>query len=224
MNTTAVSIDLQASRFVNVVLKHRWWAIDSLPDDDAQELCNTVSVAGFKPAKIVIGEVVRNIRDDKGNLINETFPVNSYSKFKVVDEQGNDDHEATGWLDCALSRVFSGWKQQKESRDRLIEVVAREIERSVPLKPIKLTFEGDYLLEKPPAIYDTYLVDHARDEHRLHSFVGIHQDSFGCYNGLMDRKPATKIQDALVCRNCGFQFLFPKEIKTYGELRKKLML
>ena len=105
-----------------------------------------------------------------------------------------------------------------KDREELIKFVQAEIERSIPLEPIQLTPEGDFLLEYPPNLTPGFLVDHTRDDHRLNSCVGVHK-----YCGSwMDRHGATATHDAISCRGCRLRVLFPKEVKTYGELRQTL--
>lgn len=101
-------------------------------------------------------------------------------------------------------------------REKAIETVRLEIERSIPLQPIQLTHEGDMMLEY---LREGYSVDHTRDSHELVSCVGIH----AYCRGYVDRRRATKSRDALLCRSCYLRVLFPLEIKTYGELRQTLI-
>ncbi|MEK7192966.1 MAG: hypothetical protein AAB682_02410, partial [Patescibacteria group bacterium] len=64
-----------------------------------------------------------------------------------------------------------------------------------------------------------YFVFHPRDESRLKvSFAGKH---LVCGNRL-DRLAVTPTFHAIVCKECCLRVLFPKEVETYGELRKYL--
>ncbi len=146
---------------------------------------------------------------------------NNFCPLKV--KLGKDNqHLATGWLDCALRLVVFGSNFHKESRDKLVDAIATEIERSIPLNPIRLTPEGDYLSEYPPRIQHLggleYFVEHTRDGDDLDHCVGVHKYC-GCF---MDRRGATETHDAIVCRGCHLRVLFPKTVKTYGELRQAL--
>jgi len=217
-NTTAVAI-----RFVDLALRYKQWdEIQTLSEDEVQILFDTVSAAGFDPARVVPGKLRGHYRDQDGSSTGETYPINGLCPFKVVSGDEDGDHYfATGWLDCALRRVVNGSTRQNEGREKLTEVMAEEIERSVPLEPIPLTPEGDLLREYPPGTCGyglIYFVKHTRDESSLGSCVGVHEY---CDNW-MDRRRATKTHDALVCRGCHLRVLFPKEVKTYGDLRQVL--
>ena len=212
-----------ATRFVDLALKYkRWDEVKTLPADEVQILFDTVSAAAFNPKKVMPGKLVGHYRDQDGSSTGETYPINSLCPFKVVsDEDGDDHYFATGWLDCALRRAVYGSTRQTEGREKLIEVMAEEIERSVPLEPIQLTSEGDFLREYPPSTLAfglEYFVKHARDENNLGSCVGVHEFC----NSWMDRTRATKTHDAIVCRGCHLRVLFYKEVKTYGDLRQVL--
>ena len=210
------------SRFVDLGLKYkRWDEVKTLPADEMQALFDTVSAAGFDVKKVVLGKLVGHYRDQDGSSTGETYPINGLCPFKVVSQEDGDHYFATGWLDCALRRVIYGSTRQNEDREKLIKVMTGEIERSVPLAPIQLTPEGDLLREYPPgtlAFGLEYFVDHTRNDRQLSSCVGIHEFC----NCWMDRTRATKTHDAIVCRGCHLRVLFPKEVKTYGDLRQAL--
>jgi hypothetical protein len=211
-----------ATRFVDLALKHkRWDEVKTLPADQIQILFDTVSAAGFNPKKVAPGKLVGHYRDQDGSSTGETYPINGLCQFKVVGQEDGDHYFATGWLDCALRRAVYGMTRQNEGREKLIEVMAEEIERSVPLEPIQLTPEGDLLREYPPSTLVfglEYFVKHIRDENNLDSCVGVHEFC----NCWMDRMRATKTHDAIVCRGCHLRVLFPKEVKSYGDLRQAL--
>ncbi len=214
--TTAV-----ATQFVDLALKYEWGKVKKLPDVEVQVLFEVVAAAGFDPKKVRQGNIVGHYRDQDGSNTGETYPINGLCPFKVVSQEDGDQYFATGWLDCALRRVVYGAARKKEGREQLIETIASEIERSVPLTPIHLTSEGDHLCEYPPntlAFGLEYFVDHTRDNHELNSCVGIHMHC----NCWMDRHRATSTHDAIVCRGCHLRVLFPKKVMTYGELRQAL--
>lgn len=205
-----------ATSFVDLALKYDWGKVKELPADEVQIFFATVSAAGFEPAKVVPGKLVGHYRDEDGSSTSETYPINNTCPYKVIKRDGNDryDHyRATGWLDRALSFVGMGMDRQE-----CIKAIQHEIERSIPLEPIQLTIEGDLLREYPPS--GEGFVDHTRDNRKLNSCVGIHDFC----NSWMDRTRATKVHDAIVCRGCHLRILFPKETKTYGELREFLAL
>lgn len=210
-----------ASQFVDLALKHEWNEVKTLPADEVQVLFDTVAAAGFDPKKVVPGKLVGHYRDQDGSSTGETYPINGLCPFSVVGQEDGDHYFATGWLDCALRLVVYGSTRQKKDRGKLIEAMTAEIERSIPLAPIQLTPEGDMLREYPPstlAFSLEYFVDHTRDDRQLSSCVGIHEYC----NSWMDRTQATKTHDAIVCRGCHLRVLFPKKVKTYGDLRQAL--
>ncbi|MFY9462176.1 MAG: hypothetical protein WAP51_03165 [Candidatus Sungiibacteriota bacterium] len=207
MKTTEI-----AASFVDLAIKHDWGKVKKLPADEVRILFATVFAAGFEPSKVVYGKLVGHYRDQDGSSTGETYSINSFCPYKVIGRDGDDDYHATGWLDCALYFARGG----TDRRER-IKAIQHEIERSVPLKPIQLTAEGDLLREYPPS--GDYFVDHTRDNHELSSCVGVHDFC----NSWMDRIRATKTHDAIVCRGCHLRVLFPKKIKTYGDLRQFLV-
>jgi len=191
-----------------------------------------VSAAGLNPKKVTLGRLVGNYLDQDGSKTGENYPINGLSPFKVVNQEGNDHYFATGWLDDAMCRVvFGGIKQsatravygflpegKEEPFKETVEAIRLEIERSIPLNPIRLTTEGDMLEEYPPSVNNSWFVNHTRDNNELRDCVGIHKYC----GGWIDRHRATTTRDAVVCRACHLRVLFPKEVKTYGELRQVL--
>ena len=204
MKTTEI-----AASFVDLALKHDW--SKELSADEVQILFTTVSAAGFEPTKVVPGKLVGHYLDQDGSRTGETYPINGLCPYKVIDQDGEDHYHATGWLNQILN-----FAKKETDRQECIKAIQYGIERSIPLKPIQLTAEGDLLQEYPPS--SNYFVDHTRDDRELDSCAGVH--SF-C-NGYMDRIRATKTHDAIICRRCYLRILFPKEIKTYGDLRQVL--
>lgn len=211
-----------ATRFVDLALKYkRWDDVKTLPADEVQVLFETVSAAGFNPKRVVLGKLRGDYLDQDGSRTGETYPINSLCPFKVINQKGEGHYFATGWLDCALRRAVYSSMRQAEDREKLIKAMTEEIKRSVPLAPIQLTPEGDVLREYPPSTVLSgleYFVDHTRDNKEISCCVGIH-DHCDCW---MDRRGATETHDAIICRGCHLRVLFPKEVKTYGDLRKAL--
>ncbi|TSC92812.1 MAG: hypothetical protein CEN89_442 [Candidatus Berkelbacteria bacterium Licking1014_7] len=169
----------------------------------------------LRPQENSTGEARRRLLRPRGRT-GETYQINSICPFKVVSREDDDHYHATGWLDRALRHVCLGATQQKKSRDLLIEEIRREIERSIPLAPIQLTLDGNFLREYPPS--HGGFVDHTKDDRKISDCVGVHMFC----NGFMDRHRTTKTQDAIVCRSCSLRVCFPNNVKTYGELRQAL--
>jgi hypothetical protein len=216
------TIAVLAERFVNLVLKHeKWDKVQDLPPDDVKTLFCTVSMAGFDAIGVIPGKLLGNYLDQDGSRTGETYPINSFCPFKVMDEN-SDNYFATGWLDCAVRRVVYGLQRQNETHLELIDAIAQEIERSRPLEPIQLTPNGDFLCEYPPGSSSlsglTHFVTHTRDHDTLAVCIGCHMFC----DGFMDRIRSTATHDAIICRRCHLRILFPKETKTYGDLRKAL--
>lgn len=213
-----------AEKFVDFALAKDWeklWAgVEELSAEETRLLFEMVSAAGFNPKSIVLGKLRGEYRDQDGSRTGETYGVNNFCPYKVINEEDHDHFFATGWFSSILSRVVrKNFRWKEESREEKIEAVKSEIERSIPLKPIQLTRDGDMLLEYPPSMQSSFFVDHTRDDEELSSCVGIHKYC----GGWIDRCGVTKTHDAFVCGTCYIRVLFPKEVKTYGELRQAMV-
>lgn len=182
---------------------------------DASILFAVVCAAGFEPLKIVPGIAYGNCYEE--GEFTGTYPLNKSCPYKVVSQEGDDHGVATSWLDSVVQLASGALASRRTptdpSKPKLIESVRLEIERSVPMKPIQLTVDGDMMREYPPSHRE-----HTRDTHVLGSCIGVHDYC----NGFMDRHRATKTHDSVSCRACHLRVLFPKEVKTYGELRAAL--
>ncbi len=194
--------------FVALSLGHDWSKDNGLAADEIQLLFEVVSVAGFEPREVVLGKLRGNYIEQDGSPTGETYPINDTCPYRVVNQEGGDHYRATKWLDGALKLARSG-----TNRDQLATSIQKEIERSVPLEPVQLTPEGDFLLELPPE--HGCFVDHARDWSQFKMSAGVHQYC----RGWVDRTRVTKAHDVLVCRRCHLRVLFPTAVNTYGELR-----
>ena len=205
---TAITV---ATQFVELGLKYdkkEWKTTRTLPAQEVAILFNTVLTAGFEAWKVIVGHLIY-----QDGPTGEIYPINGTCPFKVLDEEDRDHHKATIWLDRMLCRVLN--TDSREDREQLTERIELLIEESIPLTPIQLTPEGDFLCE-----YPTDNDKHTRDSHSLGSCVGVHK-----YCGsFMDRHRATANHDAIVCRGCHLRVLFQREIKTYGELREALAI
>ena len=85
--------------------------------------------------------------------------------------------------------------------------------RNVPLDPIRLTLDDDFLIE--------FAGNHLRDSDVLMvDSVGTHENC----RGVMKRRHSNHKFDCLVCTGCYLRILFYKEIRTYGELREYLVI
>lgn len=199
-----------ATRFVDLALKHGWPAVTELAPDEVRVFLDTVLAAGFEATNVVPGKLRGHYREQDGSTTGETFPVNDLCPYKVVNDEGRDNHGATGWLDTLLRYAVNG----NGDRSARIEAIVLKIEESIPLEPVQLTADGALLREYPPSVGNR----HTRDDHALDSCVGVHKYC----DGWMDRRRATEQHDALICRACHLRVVFPRTIRTYGELREYL--
>ena len=182
----------------------------SLGQGELQAMFDLVSCAGFNPTQIVEGQIFEDVPDST-----RKDPVNRSCMYKVV--TGEEDNSfATGWLDNMLCYALDSYNQEG-----LHSKLYEQLIKSTPLYPIRLTKEGDLLIESTPNVnwrdIRPYLVAHTKDEDKIG--VSIHGY---CY-GRLDYKRTTETQRTLFCRECNFRIALPLEIKTYGELRAYML-
>ncbi len=210
-----------AVSFVNLALRYGsdWSEVQRLTIPEFQRLLRTVTVAGFQADGLIPGRMEVSYRGDTGI---ETHVVNTFCPFKVLYRQ-EDQRYATGWLDCALRLVVDGTKEGKY-RGSLVEAIRAEIERAVPLRPIQLTAEREYLVEFLPRPFGPdgkypYFIDHVQDTDALGpATVGLHL----CCGGCLDRIKVAEDYDVIACRSCNLRVHFPSTVGTYRDLREHL--
>ncbi len=211
--------DSPAQRFVDLVIRKESEWDDRLNAAEEKILLELVSAAGFHPKAVVFGRLRGNYRDQDGSITGETYPINALCCYKVINAKGHDDVRATGWLDCALRFVLNA---KRQPREEIISLLHKEITLSHPLTPITLTEIGDTLQEYPPSLRELahfpHLVSHTNDNTRLATSIGIAVHAV-C-SGWIDRTAVSTTHDILRCQKCGLRVPFPKEIATYGELRR----
>lgn len=212
MHATKETVHTVAARFVGVVRMIDWWKMwagtEALLPGEVLVLFEAVSVAGFNPKEVVPGKLIGDLLDQSGGRTGETYKVNSLCPYKVVAEDGEDDYAATSWLDSRVQWVVANPKHHTD----IVEMVARQIEESVPLEMVRLTSEGDFLREYPSTC------KHERDEDALRSTIGVHN----LCNGFVDLVGTSQTHAAIVCRNCCLRIVVPKGIRTYGDLRREM--
>ncbi len=212
----AESTVIAATQFFDLVLKYQsWHKIRHFQDEEMQVLLAVVKAAGFNAKEIKAGKITGHQWED--GVCTATFIVNDLCPFKVISQEDRDHGKATEWLNDALKRVILETQRHKDRRE-IIALITDEIEKSVPLTPIQLTPEGDILLEYPRNVVFGGFLRHSRDNDRLDSCVGIH----GHCHGWMDRHNVSFTHDSISCRACYLRVTFPRETKTYGELRQAL--
>lgn len=207
MSTTQI-----ATAFLDLALKHKWSEVGQLPDNEVQTLFEIITAAGFESTRFVFGKLMVYHRDEDGRPTSESYPINKVCPYKVIGMDGEYHLNATVWLDHTLSLALD---EKGKDRQKSIEIIQLEIERSIPLKPIQLTIDGDFMRELQPC---GFFADHTRDNHKLPhgSSMGIHAHC----NGFMDRiHQTTETHSLILCRRCHLRVLFPKDIITYGQLR-----
>lgn len=208
----AEPVDIVA-KFVDLVLSKNWKEINELSEEETETILRVLSDAGFEVDTLVYGNLKGYYRDQDGSAL-DSYPINTLCPFIVKDQERKRSYSATQWLDCILQKIVTV-ERNRTNRDTIRKLIQKEIERSVPMKPIQLTAEGDFLCEYPP---NGCLAEHTRDNDKLPSCVGVHK----ICNGWVDRRRTTETHDVLVCRQCHLRVLIPKEIQTYGELRRTL--
>lgn len=208
-----------ARKFVAAATGRDWRKTGTTPEEIATVFLETLLAAGFEVAAVVPGKLNGHYCEQDGSRTGETFPINATCPSKAQAADGTDHYPATGWLDRLLLLALA----RRGTDEERVEAVRAEIERAVPLEPIRLTADGDLLREYPPGhrgFGQRYFVDHTRDESKLNTCVGTH----AYCGGWMDRRGATATHDAIVCRGCHLRVLFPKTVDTYGELRQALAI
>jgi hypothetical protein len=210
-----------ARRFVNLVFNYeRWDQVEELPHEHLQVFYEIVREAGFKHAKLKPGKLMGCYRDGR-YCPSVGGPINHLSPYKVVGKEG-DDPFATGWLTCALTRVASG-RVLNQPAQKLIVVLADEIERSVPFEPITLTLRGDVLVERPPwpsGIGSEFFVKRIQEQDSLtsHLGAGLHEKC----GGVIDFRNIEGLYALLLCSHerCRLRVVCPKGVTTYRDLRE----
>lgn len=219
------AIEKVVSQFLDLALKYKWNEVEKLAADEVQVLLGLVRAAGFKVEAVVFGRLRGDYLEQDGISTGATYPINSFCPFKVTNESGGNHYLATGWLDCALKlavrRAGEEVVEDADWRQDRIYALVTVIKESLPLIPVQLTPEGDLLEECPPSLHFgglEYFVKHSRDEDQITGSVGVHKYC----GGWMNRNRATENHDSIICSGCHLRVLFPKEVRTYGDLREAL--
>lgn len=212
-----------AERFVYMVLsyKNRFDDFNKVKKISAKEhalLFSVLERAGFSLKKIVPGKLYcENGETNQLSRVNKVWP------FKIISIHNREFHYATGWLDCAV-RLVLDLNYPDSTIDDITPAIVKEMRRSTPLKPIPLTTDGDFLKEKTPLLkaHYEYFVDHAKDNTKLEpGLIGVHMNC----GGHIERQIASSRTDLLICEACRLpRISLPREIKTYGDLRKEMNL
>ncbi len=227
-NTLVKPVDATsaATDFVKLVQSRGNWIAAKFADlnDEARALIlGMLDVAGFEFEKIVDGELSLGVKDDENNPVGNTV-INRHIGFKVECADEFRTVNTTGWLDAMFARVATASGTPNAFFHLIVEDVTRLIDESRPFQMIRLTKQGDYLIEPVPhkgSYFTTgsdYFVKHKRDTDELPGVFGFHKRC----GGQIGRTLSNETQDALVCRNCYLRIPISTAVRTYGDLRKQL--
>jgi len=111
-------------KFVSLAARHNWARKPptKLSEDELRTLKDVLTAAGFGNVSLVLGSTVQ---------LTTTCP------YKVVNEQGNDQLAATGWLDIVLHHACTGLVEFKP-RGMIINEVWEDIEQAAAHQPVHL--------------------------------------------------------------------------------------
>ncbi len=207
-----------AERFV--VFEREWMLKKEsgiLVDSDAKMLTALLNAAGFEVERVEIG--VLNVHDY--GLRSRMMPINVSCPFRA--KEGRVTYVATSWLNQLWELVASS--QDGESTTSAVEMVEKEIARSVPLTPIPIGPDGEEFIEFEPNCYGFLHAEHVRDNGLLtYGPIGKHKYC----TGSIKRIHVSEGYDALTCERCNLRVTFPRSIVegnvrrvvlTFGDLR-----
>jgi hypothetical protein len=188
-----------------------------LIQSDSQTLLSLLRMAGISAGSL------EAVKWKEAEECPERFPQEFAFPFLVRQETGGGvSKAATAWLDRAYKAV------RKSSVDGVaaFQAVIDLIFRIIPLDPIRITKEGDLLVDKDGGMAvkegdSGYVLEICclRDHDPLPKkgkMVGTH---YLCGGPLMVRESNPE-QDALCCYGCFLRITIPKGLATYGDLRK----
>ncbi len=206
-------------QFVEMVASRKFGS-NEFTESELTIFLGIVRDAGFDAKAVTPGFVTSGyIEQDDGNRKWHTYNINEESKVKVIGQDGQDDCFATGWLNDVFKIARSAYGN-RGAVERIIKQIEKEIENSIPFKPIQLTQEGDMLCEKrsEPDTHrssENYLqVKHIRDSH---GFDQTMRHAF-CGGKLLIRR-TTADHKTIYCGECNLRVSIPIGIKDFGELR-----
>ena len=208
-------MEANVTQFIDLTLKYQWSEKTELPDDEIQIINDLVIAAGFEVGSVTFGKLNGHYLDQDGSRTGETFSINGFCLLKIIDKENQENHRATGWLNYIMEKTVSKKKQSVDKKE-ITEWLSDTVRSSIPLDPILLTKENDLLGEYPP---NGFLDGHTRDNHELQSSVGVHKYC----QSWMERKRSSETHDVIFCRSCHLRIAFPREVKTYGQLRQYLL-
>ncbi len=157
-----------------------------------------VRAAGFDARDAAI-EPRKGRYYDQDGPTGDTYALNGSSGIAVLENDG-----ATVWLNTVWCKVMYG------DVPKLAQELKALIENARPLAPIVVSEYGEEIGEYPPS---DVMGKHARDADAISTC--IHR----ICRSWVDCKSISRTHSALVCRECKMRIVFPREIKTYGDLR-----
>lgn len=206
-----------ANKLYGIANEYDWNGEDfKLEKEGVDSIIDILTIVGFEPSGLESGTIPVWEVDQDGSRIRPYSKLNSTFPFIVMNEEGEEDSYVTGWINQTIERA----RRIFEERHKTIDALTNIINRSVPLEPILLTSDGDYLVDNTPNTNTIGGHDFHRARVRDEDKVGGGPDIHKYCRGFVGRIRATKEKDALVCRKCGIRVLFPRTVKTYKDLRR----
>lgn len=190
-------------------------AIQKISEPLAQAFLDTLVAAGFEVSAVGQGKLLtQNVQDFRVVGNGEKYRLVSVAISPQTDRDSDYAKRAHDWLDSLVYRLLVD--MHTATRENLVMEAAHRIHESIPLAPIRLNQEGDFLEECPPTSRLRDFPKHTREtDFIIGPTVGLHKYC----SGPLQQHRATATHDGLVCLACHQRFLFPREVKTYGELR-----
>lgn len=185
-----------------------------LKSDEKQTMLDILTEAGFAPTDLIPGVLTGHYRDEDCRMTGQTFSYNSQCPFRMTGDDSADEIEATKWLNHVFVIAANKERSARTKAER-VNVIVAAVERSIPLEPIKLTSDGDFLVEHN---YRPGLKDHCTDENGLPSVIGYHKEC----GGRMKFLPTRPNCYVAVCESCFLRIEYPTTCQTYGDLRAAL--
>ncbi len=206
-------------QFVELVASRRHGDPDFI-ESELTIFLGIVRAAGFDAKAVIPGFVTSGyVEQDDPNRTWQKYNINDSSKIKVIGSDDKGDSFATGWLND-IFQIAQSANYNFGTTDKVIIRIQKEIENSIPFKPIQLTQEGDMLIEKRSEpdrhrFSENYLqVKHVRDadcfdRRMFHAFC----------RGEIDIRRTTADYKTIYCDDCNLRVSIPLGIQNFGELR-----
>jgi len=114
--TTSINIDVEAiiRRFIELSDDKAMegclrMSNKPLSESDVKILFLVVQMAGFKPKEVVLGDIFGIQEPDA--RIGVKPPLNGMCQYKVINQEGSDDHQATLWMNHLVLLGFLWFRE-----------------------------------------------------------------------------------------------------------------